>query len=114
MLFGKIFSISIKIGAAEKLEIKNNKDDAPEIDLFSKKYGTIADFVHSFDQPAFLTSQKDEENKTNSNERILEKSRLIRNKFEKVKAEFKEWSLLTKFDCFSKIFQTKNMALKIT
>jgi len=32
---------------------------------------------------------------------------------EKIKVEFAKWSLLTKFDCFSKIFTEKNSPLKL-
>jgi len=36
-----------------------------------------------------------------------------RKQLKKVKKEFFEWSLLTKFDCFSKIFEYKHVALRI-
>jgi hypothetical protein len=36
----------------------------------------------------------------------------LRKKFAKLSVEIKEWSLLTKFDCYSKIFQTKSFLLQ--
>ena len=35
-------------------------------------------------------------------------------KLDRLKLEFKEWSLQTKFDCFSKIFLTQNVILQLT
>ena len=48
----------------------------------------------------------------NPNHEYIE-SKLIDRKLKRVRDEFKEWSLLTKFDCYSKIFQTKKISVQL-
>jgi hypothetical protein len=43
----------------------------------------------------------------------MSESFLKSDKLNRVKSQVKEWSLYTKFDCYSKIFQTKNVILKL-
>jgi hypothetical protein len=51
-----------------------------------------------------------QEDKEEINHQVNSKKRVSSKKFRKVciKTEFIKWSLLTKFDCYSKIFQTEN------
>ena len=47
-----------------------------------------------------------------TNENVEIKTKTLRKKFAKLSVEIKEWSLLTKFDCYSKIFQAKSFLLQ--
>ena len=55
------------------------------------------------------SGKKNSENGSNNQIKVSD----TRKQLKKVKKEFFEWSLLTKFDCFSKIFEYKHVVFRI-
>jgi hypothetical protein len=111
MIFQRAFKAS-KANTKMAIDDKEKTEASEIVDMFAQKYGKIEDFISWHEKPGEFSSEKVEQaEKKNDSEAIIKIS--LRDKFTKVKKEFIEWTLLTKFDCFSKIFQTKKIAVQL-
>ena len=70
----------------------------------NKLLNSLEEIIKALEMSSRINKNLNQENK---------KTNIIQRKFQKVNKEFKEWSLLTKFDCYSKIFQTKSFVLQL-
>jgi len=113
MFFQRTFSIPKKNKNTETFDNKKTSM-SEEQNNFTQKYGIIDDFVtiNPLVKPDVFLVKNEQKSNLEINVKNQMQEKTSKGKFDQIKDEFIEWSLLTKFDCFSKIFQTKNFLLK--
>jgi hypothetical protein len=90
-----------------------NPTKSDELYFLSQKYGRIEEFTHFHEKPEpTLFSTKDQDVKSEIENNPKEAKKSMGERFDKICKEFVAWSVLTKFDGFSKIFHTNHSLLK--